>query len=198
MALKGSLPRTAGRNNVVIPGHSEGRLPGTHFLTTDCICTSAIFVRLTSKSSEVYDHLCVFVLAKTRQSGWSPGHAERCPYVKPLHRVPAASLRFLQERQLVLAWVSKPISPFLYENAHCFQRTFLTWQNILFSSPWHLNMYYLENVRRSESQVFILNALPPGEKKGSERRSVYIVTDVECKDCLLSFGPYRVKRNIVQ
>lgn len=59
-------------------------------------------------------------------------------------------------------------------------------------------MYYLGNVRKSESQVFILNALPLGEKKGRERRSVNIVTNVECKECLLSFAPYQVKRNLVE
>lgn len=55
MALEGSFPATARRDNVVILGHHEGWLSGTHFLATDRISTSVIFVRLTNRSSEVYD-----------------------------------------------------------------------------------------------------------------------------------------------
>lgn len=46
---------------MVIPGHHEGRLSGIHFLATDHICTSAIFVRLTNRSSEVYDLASIVV-----------------------------------------------------------------------------------------------------------------------------------------
>lgn len=113
----------------------------------------------------------MFLLAEICKRGWSLEHAEGLFCVKTAHVPRSLSECFAGETPV--CWVGPQNSSLHFcirapvvSKGHSFPGKIFS-----FSSSQCLNYLYLRNVKKSENEVFISNALPYGEKKRRGRRA---------------------------
>ena len=111
----------------------------------------------------------MFLLAKICKCGWSLKQVEGLFYVKTAHVTRSLCEFFAGETPVCWLGTQNSSLHFYIRMPIVSRGRSFPGKIFLFSSSSCLNYLYLRNVKKSENEVFISNALPYGEKTGRGR-----------------------------